>query len=396
MKRLSAIIALLVIVCAPSVLLAQYRTGGIELRGYMDIKEQAAPSLPTTAGFCRWYGDSTTHAPTWGCNGAAFYTVLTTNTGLQLTGGTLISASGTTLKIETTAADSSPLLKLKNDSREWQISVDGSSADSLKIRDNTAGVDRVTIDPSGRMGLGTATPNTVSPGASLTGNLLNVTSGSSVARVIADGNSSSTYEMIDNGFAFANQKWMQILWNDDLLTFRSLTDAGSARATAMTITGAGNVAMTGAALTAGTMTVTNNAVARSGVTRVDWTNAMVTALGASTAGDVSVITLPARVVVRNVWVVITGAGGTVTTLTVSVGRTAASYVDYIGAVDAKAAANTVYGDVAADRGTNLTGFDVPSWTGTTTVFARFTSTGGNLSTVTNSGGSIYIETATLP
>jgi hypothetical protein len=172
--------------------------------------------------------------------------------------------------------------------------------------------------------------------------------------------------------------------------------------TTAALTAGGNVsftadaAVTGAALTAGTMTVTKNAVVRNGVTRVDWTNAMVVAIGATTAGNISAITLPAKTIVRNAYVVITGAAGTVTTLTVSLGRTGASYIDYIVASDAKAAANTVYGDASGERGTNLTGYDMPSFTGTTTLNARFTSTGGNLSTVTGSSGSIYIETATLP
>jgi hypothetical protein len=150
------------------------------------------------------------------------------------------------------------------------------------------------------------------------------------------------------------------------------------------------------ALTSGTMTQTNIALVRQVVTRLDWTNAMVTALGATTAGDVSIAVLPAKTIVVNAYIVITGAATGPAAVTVSVGRTSASYIDYIVASDAKAAANTVYGDASAERGTNLTGYDLPSYTGTTTVNAHFISTGANLSTVAASTGAIYLVTEKLP
>lgn len=154
--------------------------------------------------------------------------------------------------------------------------------------------------------------------------------------------------------------------------------------------------ITQSALTAGTMTVTNSALSRSVITRFDWTNAMVVALGGAVTGDITVCTLPAKTVVQRVWVVVTGQGAGVTTLTVAVGRTAAGYIDYIVASDAKAAANTLYGGAAVDLGTNLTGYDLPSVTGTTAVKAHFISTIQNLSSTTGSSGSIYILTTTLP
>lgn len=149
-------------------------------------------------------------------------------------------------------------------------------------------------------------------------------------------------------------------------------------------------------LTTGTMTATNVALSRRALHRYDWTNAMVVALGATTAGDITVATLPAKTKVVNAYVVITGQAASVTTLTVAVGRTSAAYIDYIVASDAKAAVSTVYGDSLAERGTNLTGYDLPSWTGTTAINAHFVSSGGNLSAVTASTGSVYLETITLP
>lgn len=154
-------------------------------------------------------------------------------------------------------------------------------------------------------------------------------------------------------------------------------------------------------LTAGTLTATNQSEMRVVIQRYDWTNAMVTALGAVTTGNVAVCTLPAKTVIKNAFVVITGQGATVTTLTVSLGTNSTTYDDLIVASNAKATANTVYGDAKAERGTAL--YDgttilnfLPSFTGTTVVNVQFISTGGNLSTVTASTGTVYLETYILP
>lgn len=145
------------------------------------------------------------------------------------------------------------------------------------------------------------------------------------------------------------------------------------------------------------MTVTNTGLASRRIwTRYDWTNAMIVALGAATTGDITVCTLPAKTIVHNVYVVIDTPDTSANALTIAVGRVSATYIDYIVASDAKAAANTVYGDASAERGTNLTGYDLPSITGTTAVKAHFIKTTSNLNTVTASTGHIYIETTTLP
>ena len=150
------------------------------------------------------------------------------------------------------------------------------------------------------------------------------------------------------------------------------------------------------AMTAGTMTGTVTAEVRDVIHQFSWTNAMVVALGATTTGNIAICTLPAKTVVLNAYVVITGAAAGPASVTVSVGRAAASYIDYIVASDAKAAANTVYGDGSAERGTNLTGYDLASYTGTTVVNAQFVSVGANLDTVTASTGHVYLETMVLP
>jgi hypothetical protein len=128
----------------------------------------------------------------------------------------------------------------------------------------------------------------------------------------------------------------------------------------------------------------------------EWTNAMITALGGGGVGDVSVCTLPAKTVVKNAYVVIVTPDTSANALTVALGRTGAAYIDYIVASDAKAAASTVYGDAAAERGTNLTGYDLPSYTGTTTVNLHFIKTTTALNTVTGCTGRVIIETATVP
>lgn len=149
-------------------------------------------------------------------------------------------------------------------------------------------------------------------------------------------------------------------------------------------------------LTAGTMTFTNRALLRHAVHRFDWTNAMVVALGAATTGNVSVCVIPAKTVVVNMYVVIDTPDTSANALTVSVGRTGAGFIDYIVASDAKATANTLYGGTAGTRGTNLTGFDFPSVTATTTINAQFVKTTTNLNTVVGSTGHIYLVTETLP
>jgi hypothetical protein len=149
-------------------------------------------------------------------------------------------------------------------------------------------------------------------------------------------------------------------------------------------------------LTSGTMTAQIQANLRTVTHSYQWTNAMITALGAVLSGNVSVATLPAKTIVKNAYVVLNSTCAGTTTLTVSVGRTAATYVDYIVASNAQSGANTVYGTTSGTRGTNLTGYDLPSYTGTTVVNAQFISTVSNLSAVTTCTGTVILETALAP
>lgn len=154
------------------------------------------------------------------------------------------------------------------------------------------------------------------------------------------------------------------------------------------------------ALTAATMTPTIVAEARTVTNSYAWTNAMVTALGASLTGDITAVTLPAKTQINNAYVVIDTAAGGVTTLTVSCGDAIGGtpFINYIVASDAKAAANTVYGDAVAERGTSIDTefFYLPSYTSTTLVTCHFISTGTNLNTVTTSTGRLILTTTLLP
>lgn len=68
------------------------------------------------------------------------------------------SASATLLKLSTTAVDSEASISLANDARTYVLLVRGSEGDKLAIRDSTAGVDRITVDNSGNVGIGVTTP----------------------------------------------------------------------------------------------------------------------------------------------------------------------------------------------------------------------------------------------
>lgn len=149
-------------------------------------------------------------------------------------------------------------------------------------------------------------------------------------------------------------------------------------------------------LTSGTMTYQSAGRVKKAIHRFDWTNAMIVALGGVGTGDITVCTLPAKFVITNAYIVLLTPDSSANALTVSLGRVSATFLDYIGNSDAKAAANTVYGDVVGERGANLTGYDVPSFTATTDIKCHFIKTTTNLSTVTGCTGSVYIETMSLP
>jgi hypothetical protein len=129
---------------------------------------------------------------------------------------------------------------------------------------------------------------------------------------------------------------------------------------------------------------------------LDWVNTDVTALP-TTSGNILVCTLPARARVMNAFVRVIGAAVGPTTVTVSLGRTSSTFIDYVVASNAKASG--VYGDVSGERGTNMADAffgDVPSLAATTDVNLQFVSTGASLPSVTASTGQVRIRWELVP
>lgn len=157
-----------------------------------------------------------------------------------------------------------------------------------------------------------------------------------------------------------------------------------------------------AVLTAGTMTVAKSAEVRMAWHAFAWTNAMVVA-AAGTSNKIAVCTLPAKTLVHRCLVVIDTAATQAATLTVQAG-TAAATDGYVVASNAKAAANTVYGDADAEIGVLLFPVsgddhprdDLPSYTATTVIQVEFVIGAGTLADVTASTGRVLLLTSALP
>lgn len=153
-------------------------------------------------------------------------------------------------------------------------------------------------------------------------------------------------------------------------------------------------------LTSATMTAETQANVRDVVSSYTWTNAQVVALGASTTGDITVATLPAKTQVLDALVVIVTPDTSANALTVSCGDAigATPFINLVVASDAKATANTIYGDTLAERGTSIDTefFYLPSYTATTLVTCHFIKTTTNLNTVTASTGRVILTTRLLP
>jgi hypothetical protein len=61
-------------------------------------------------------------------------------------------------KIVTSAANSTLGINLVNDARSWVVRVDGADGDKFQIRDASANAQRLTINTSGNVGIGTTSP----------------------------------------------------------------------------------------------------------------------------------------------------------------------------------------------------------------------------------------------
>jgi len=69
------------------------------------------------------------------------------------------STANTVIYLQSSKTDSNAGFNLQNDARQWQMLIRGDVGDKLIVRDNTASADRLTIDASGLVGIGTTSPN---------------------------------------------------------------------------------------------------------------------------------------------------------------------------------------------------------------------------------------------
>jgi|GEM_PF-3420564 len=95
--------------------------------------------------------------------------------------------------IESTGSNSYVGLRLKNDARSYELQVEG-VADAFRIYDNTAGAERLRIDSSGNVGIGTTTPSSKLHVSNIAGNsIVTVESGEgSWAQLLFQGDLSGT------------------------------------------------------------------------------------------------------------------------------------------------------------------------------------------------------------
>lgn len=141
-------------------------------------------------------------------------------------------------------------------------------------------------------------------------------------------------------------------------------------------------------LTSGTLNYRAKSQIKSCFHKFEWTNDMITALGATTTGTITVCTLPAGTIIKNAIYVINISASNITSLV----------CDLIWSVGNQTIIPP-FGlkDVAGTNGcTASDNINTSSFLNNSTVNFNLTSTGGNLDQVLGSSGIIYLETAILP
>lgn len=134
-----------------------------------------------------------------------------------------------------------------------------------------------------------------------------------------------------------------------------------------------------------------------GFLKYSWTNAQIVVGGTGgTSYNLPIGTLPAKSrVVATYLTVETQATFAAGTLTGSVGVAGTAYADWIVASDLKAAAATVYGDAAAERG--ATNIDGQLYYATAkSIYLQVLAGAGDLANVTASTGTVTVEYVTYP
>lgn len=131
-----------------------------------------------------------------------------------------------------------------------------------------------------------------------------------------------------------------------------------------------------------------------GLLKYTWTNATITAGAGGTTLDATVGTLPAKSQLLSAYVIVDGqATFAAGTLKAGLGVAGTTYVDWIVSSDIKAAAGTVYGDAAAERGTDMA---IKFYATAQTVKTQFIAGTGDLANVTGSSGTIYVTYMVFP
>lgn len=131
-----------------------------------------------------------------------------------------------------------------------------------------------------------------------------------------------------------------------------------------------------------------------GLLKWTWANSTITAGAGGTTLDATVGTLPAKSQPLSAYVIVDGqATFAAGTLKAGLGVAGATYVDWIVSSDIKAAAGTVYGDAAAERGTDMA---IKFYTTAQTVKSQFIAGAGDLANVTGSSGTIYVTYMVFP
>jgi len=365
-----------------------------------------------------------TALPVGTCSGASNALNWTTNTGFGCNG----SITANTATTATTATNATNVAVTDDTTTNatmfplWVTTASGNQASKvsstkLTFNPSTGNLSATTLQTSGHVGVGVAPSATAGQSILVTDNNDNQTAvritNSNAAGTSANAGASligdfANVSVFAQGSGRTTSRWGAAIGGSSEViataggalhvgtTHSASMTLGTVGVTAVSIDTSQVVTLPRIAVTAGTATLANTGVQGVGWNSVTISNANVTALGATTTGDVTLFTLPAKMQLVDMKVIILAPDSSANALTVAVGRTSASFIDYIVASDAKAAANTVYGDASAERGTNLTGYDLPSYTGTTNVTAHFIKTTTNLSTVIGLSIQVDFKTELIP
>ena len=149
------------------------------------------------------------------------------NTLLQV-GGTV---RGTASIVGTDGA--SPYLKLDHTAttsgRAYSIYSGGLAAGNFDIYDNTASAARLSIDSSGRVGIGTSSPslNVAGSTGDIAGTVLHIKDTSARADLTLEGQTGARLDLIDITGG-SNTKWLRLSIEGDVGKFHSVNDNGAA------------------------------------------------------------------------------------------------------------------------------------------------------------------------